>query len=150
MFCSLRPTSCSAGLGFISSYSFVGSCTFSCPYLLGGDVAAKGFSSSGTSVNRNNENDVYERAFLALLSSSGALLIYGEDVPTSRHLCYSAQHQAPAIGVFEKMINISETDGLVFGGNLVASDDSKTIKRKLSLNNTDYVICPTRDGCTLT
>ena len=27
------PTNFSAGLGFISSYNFVGSCTFSCPYI---------------------------------------------------------------------------------------------------------------------
>ncbi|KAL7543894.1 hypothetical protein ACHAXR_013387, partial [Thalassiosira sp. AJA248-18] len=133
------PTNCSSGLGFISSYNFVGSCTFSVPYIAN---AAEG----------NEETKVYERAFLTLMSSSGSLLWYGEECEPkalSTHMPYYGHHVAPDIGVFEKMINVSELEGLVFGGDFVGKDE-KAIKRKLSLNNTDYVISPSRDGCTLT
>jgi len=137
------PSSCSAGLGFISSYNFVGSCTFSCPYLLSDDA-------SGTS----KEGRVHERAFLTLLSSSGSLLWFGEDC---QHLHgagtdstrQALQHQVPKIGYFEQLINASELEALTYGGDF-AGKDPKTIKRKLSLNNTDYVICPSCAGCTLT
>ena len=142
------PTNCSAGLGFISSYNFVGSCVFSLPYLVGGK-AADGCITDGT--------QVCERAYLTLLSSSGSLLWYGEDCSHlaprnySSHLTsHSSQLRAPPpIGLFEKMINVSELDGLVLGGDFVGKDH-KAIKRKLSLNNTDYVICPSSNGCTLT
>ena len=91
------PTNCSAGLGFISSYNFVGSCTFSCPYIGEGNAA---------------EGSINERAFLTLLSSLGSLLIFGEECGhqySSTHLMpHSAHHQAADIGIFEKLINISE------------------------------------------
>lgn len=139
------PTSCSGGLGFISSYGFVGSCTFSCPYLVGGD-ATEGVI--------NNESRVHERSYLTLLASSGSLLWFGEAVEPplvgarTRPLPISA-NQVPAIGVFEQLINASELDGLILGGDFVGKDPN-TIKRKLSLNNTDCVVCPSREGCTLT
>mmetsp|Transcript_5230 Transcript_5230/g.11836 ORF Transcript_5230/g.11836 Transcript_5230/m.11836 type:complete len:3618 (-) Transcript_5230:38-10891(-) len=142
------PTNCSAGLGFISSYNFVGSCTFSCPYIVGSN------SSEGSIKDKTQVN---ERAFLTLLSSSGSLLCFGEDYEdhapgsSTQFLPPSIQHQAPAaIGIFEKMINVSELDELVYGGDFVGKDH-KAIKQKISLNNTDdYVISPSRDGCTLT
>ena len=170
------PTSCSAGLGFISTYSFVGSCTFSCPYLLG--------SNEGLT---NDDSQVHERACLTLLSSSGSLLWFGEDyehpqgAKTQRLPRAAIQSQNPKIGFFESLselinvcmtsgllsaqprliaaissyreylrtVNASELDALTFGGDC-AGKDPKAIKKKLSLNNTDYVICPSRDGCTLT
>lgn len=133
------PSSCNAGLGFISSYNFVGSCTFSCPYLVSDDA-------SGTS----KEGQV-ERAFLILLSSSGSLLWFGEDLQgaSTDRTRQALQHQVPKIGYFEQLINASELEALTLGGD-VAGKDPKTIKRKLSLNNTDYVICPSCVGCTLT
>ena len=140
------PTNCSAGLGFISSYNFVGSCTFSCPYLVGGNASVG---------NIDEETQVYERAFLTLLSSSGSLLWFGEDCGhldpgmNTNILPHSIQHQAAPIGIFEKMINVSELDDLVYGGDFVGKDP-KTIKRKLSLNSTDYVISPSHNGSTLT
>lgn len=129
------PTSCSSGLGFISSYSFVGSCAFSCPHLVG--------------------NGTDERSYLTLLSSSGSILWFGEDCDLSpagdresSALSY-VNRQVSAIGVFEQLINASELDGLIFGGDF-ARKDPKTIMKKLSLNNTDCVVCPAREGCTLT
>lgn len=110
------PTNCSAGLGFISSYNFVGSCTFSSPYLV--------------------DETSYERAFLTMLSSSGSLLCFGEDCEhlapggNTHYLSHSTHHQAPPIGIFEKMINVSELDGLVYGGDF-AGKDPKTIKKKV-------------------
>jgi hypothetical protein len=54
-----------------------------------------------------------------------------------------------AIGVFEQLINASEPDGLIFGGDFVGKE-SKTIAKKFSLNSMDCVVCPAREGCTLT
>ena len=140
------PTNYGAGLGFISSYSFVGSCTFSMPYVentLDGKIS--------------DNSKVRERAFLTLMSSSGSLLWYGEDCAhldprgsSSHYMPYTTPHITPDIGLFEKMINVSELEGCVFGGDFTGKDPKAT-KRKLSLNNTDYVICDgLRDGCTLT
>lgn len=134
---------CNTGLGFISSYNFVGSCTFSCPYLVSDDA-------SGTS----KEGRVHERAFLTLLSSSGSLLWFGEDChhlqgASNDRTRQALQHQVPKIGYFEQLINASELEALTLGGDF-AGKDPKTIKRKLSLSNTDYVICPSCVGCTLT
>ena len=140
------PSSSSSGLGFISSYAYVGSCTFSCPYLVGG-TASEG--------SINDATKVHERAYMTLLSSSGSLLVWGEDcshLSSGSRTHYTprstSQYKAPPIGVFEKMINVSEQDSLVFGGEFVQGDP-KTVKRKLSLNNTDCVISPST-SCTLT
>jgi len=130
------PTNCSAGLGFISNYNFIGSCTFSCPYSMGGHGAEGSIS-----------DDYCERAFLTFLSSSGSLLIFGEDCGPQDPRVHQKLPPAAAIGIFEKMINVS--DEVVFGGDFVGADP-KAVKKKLSLNSTDYVICPARDGCTLT
>lgn len=137
------PAGSSSGLGFISSFNYVGSCTFSCPYLVGGK-AHEGCV--------NKDTSVHERAFMALLSSSGSLLFWGEDCNQGRTSYYphSTQFKAQAaIGVFEKLINVNELDALVFGGDFVQNDDPQTIKRKLSLNNSDYAISPS-SSCTLT
>jgi hypothetical protein len=140
------PTSCSAGLGFISNYSFVGSCTFSCPYLVG---------LNGTEDLINLQSQVHERSYLTLLSSSGSILWFGEDcgpppaVGGTCQMTSSSNSQVSAIGVFEQLINASEPEGLIFGGDFVGKE-SKTIAKKLSLNSTDCVVCPAREGCTLT
>ena len=55
----------------------------------------------------------------------------------------------PSYREYRRTVNASELDALTFGGDC-AGKDPKAIKKKLSLNNTDYVICPSRDGCTLT
>ena len=162
------PTSCTAGLGLTSSYSFVGSCTFSAPYLVGGS-ANDGYISSKT--------QVYERAFLALLTSNGSLCIFGEDCDTgvcppfsldnvtfatsglryglncqglSRSMKHAPLHRKPNIYIFEELINVSEMDELVLGGDAVGKDPPNSAKKKLSLNNNDFLISPSRDGCTLT
>jgi hypothetical protein len=135
------PTNCSAGLGFLSAHSFLGSCTFSCPYLFG--------SNDGLT----DRSQLHERAFLTLLSSSGSLLWFGEDcehlpeVKTQR--LTNIQNLTPKIGFFESLVNVSDLDALIIGGEC-AGKDPNAIKKKLSLSNTDYVTCPSRDGCTLT
>jgi hypothetical protein len=81
----------------------------------------------------------------------GSLLIFGEESGHqdlgSQLTPHSSHQQTVDIGFFEKLINISQH--VVYGGDFV-SKDPKTTKKKLSLNSTDYVICPARDGCTLT
>lgn len=132
------PTNCSAGLGFISSYSFVGSATFSMPYFVGGNA------SEGTI---NDQTQVLERAYLTLLSSSGSLLWFGEDCGTNAHTM--TRSITKPLTFFEQIINVSELEGLELGGDFVGKDPAGT-KRKLSLNSTDYAMSPSRDGCTLT
>ena len=100
------PTSCSAGLGFISNYSFVGSCTFSCPHLMG--------SNEGLT---DDESQVHERACLTLLSSSGSLLWFGEDYehPQGAKTQRSNATQSQ-IGFFEslsELINVCMASGLL-------------------------------------
>lgn len=152
------------GLSSYSSHSFVGSCAFSAPYLVGGS-AADGYVSE--------ETRLYERAFLTMLSSNGSLFWFGEDcldiactddmtIPQTLDKLEYTRSQAPPpskkhnmprrisnIHIFEELINVSEADELVFGGDCVGKDP-KTIKKKLSLNNNDFVVSPSRDGCTLT
>jgi hypothetical protein len=47
------------------------------------------------------------------------------------------------------IINVSDDDCLVFGGDCVGKD-AKTAKKKLSLNNSEFISSPNREGCTLT
>ena len=64
------PPNFCTGLGSMSTNSIVGSCTFSAPYLIGG-TASHGSIDSHT--------EVYERAFVTMLSSDGSMLWFGED-----------------------------------------------------------------------
>jgi hypothetical protein len=134
------------GLGIMSSYSFVGSCAHSCPFLVGGR-SADGYVDCQTKVK--------ERACLTLLTSTGSILTFGEDYATATGISLirsqwgSSIQRCPDIHIFERLINVSEIDELVLGGDCVGQD-SKAAKRKLSLNSTEYLVCPSRDGCTLT
>ena len=138
------PPSFSAGLGSFSSYSFVGSCTFSAPCLIK-DNSLQGFTNSGS--------EVYERAFLTMLSSNGSLLWFGEEVDrvaTEKSGTYEIDLNTN-LYMFEdpSIINVSEDDRTVFGGDCIGKD-SKTAKKKLSLNNNEFLSSHSRDGCTVT
>jgi hypothetical protein len=127
----------------MSSNSIVGSCTFSVPYLIGG-TASHGSIDSHT--------EVYERAFVTMLSSNGSLLWFGEDcdglAPTEVDL-QKKVGTSPDIFMFEDSSIINVTESLEFAGDC-AGKDSKTTKKKLSLNNSEFLMSPSRDGCTLT
>ena len=135
------------GLGIMSSYSYIGSCAYSCPHLVGGRNASDGYIDDQTKTK--------ERACLTLLTSSGSILTFGEDYATTatssliRSQWGISIQRSPDIHIFESLINVSEIDELVLGGDCVAKDP-KTAKRKLSLNSTEYLVCPSREGCTLT
>jgi len=135
------------GLGIMSSYSYVGSCAYSCPLLVGGRGAPDGYIGDATKIK--------ERACLTLLTSSGSILTFGEDYATMasnsfiRSQWSNSIQRSPDIHIFESLINVSEIDELVLGGDCVGKDQ-KAAKSKLSLNSTDYLACPSRDGCTLT
>eukprot|EP00957_Ditylum_brightwellii_P104544 7965562-Ditylum_brightwellii.AAC.1 len=58
----------------MSSYSYVGSCAYSCPLLVGGRGAPDGYIGDATKIK--------ERACLTLLTSSGSILTFGEDYAT--------------------------------------------------------------------
>jgi len=135
------------GLGIMSSYSYVGSCAHSCPHLVGGRSASDGYIDDQTKTK--------ERACLTLLTSSGSILTFGEDYSTTstssliRSQWGNSIQRSPDIHIFESLINVSEIDELVLGGDCIGKDQ-KTAKRKLSLNSTEYLVCPSREGCTLT
>lgn len=128
------PPGYSAGLGSMASNSFIGSCTFSVPYPVGGT------SSQGMI---DNKTEVYERAFLAMLASTGSIFWFGEDcdpiAPRQRDL---PKVKASNTFMFEEpsIINISEDDNLVFGGECAVKDPITT-KKKLSLNNRSVCLC---------
>ncbi len=157
------PIESSGGLGLSSynSYRFVGTSVFSTPYLIDSN---DGYVS--------DETRLYERGFLSVLSSSGSLLIFGEDcsivqeqsvitrgssdlspLSTYPQLLQPTENVASRrrsnIHIFEELINVSEVDELVFGGDCV-DKDPKAAKKNLSLNNNDFLVIPSRDGGTLT
>ena len=136
------------GLGIMSSYSYVGSCAYSCPHLVGGRSAADGYI--------DGETKIEERACLTLVTSSGSILTFGEDYVSASNSSLSSRSnwgssvvRTPDIFIYESLVNISEIDELVLGGDCVEKDP-KTAKTKLSLNSSEYIVCPSRDGCTLT
>ena len=139
----LWPPSFSASLGSYSSYSFVGSSTFSAPYLIS-DHSSKGFTSS--------DSEVYERAFLTMLSSNGSLLWFGEDFHgVAAERTWAHKDMSTNLYMFEEpsILNVTEDDRIVFGGDCIGKD-SKMAKNKLSLNNSEFISSPSRDGCTIT
>lgn len=131
----LWPPSFSVGLGSFSSNSFVGSCTFSAPYQI-----------------RNSE--VCERAFLTMLSCNGSILWFGEECDGSdqKQVNTAAAGTATDLFMFEEpsILNVTEEDGLIFAGDCAGGKDFKTTKKKLSLNNNEFLSGSSRDGCTLT
>lgn len=135
----------SAGLGSYTSNSFVGSCTFSAPYLIG-DTSCQGYFDSST--------EVYERAYLTMLSSNGSIMWFGEDC-SGFALKPGVQSQkigtSTDIYMFEdsSIINVSDSDQLKFAGDCIGNDH-RAAKRKLSLSNSEFISSPSRDGCTLT
>eukprot|EP00804_Cyclotella_cryptica_P018056 CCRYP_008325-RE/>CCRYP_008325-RE protein AED:0.09 eAED:0.09 QI:596/0.96/0.92/1/1/0.92/26/363/4715 len=101
-----------------------------------------------------SQTEVSERAFVTLLTSNGSMLWFGEDYdgPARNETDLSKKvGGSPDIFMFEdpSIINVTENDRLVFAGDC-AGKDSKTTKKKLSLNNNEFVMSPSRDGCTLT
>lgn len=157
------PLENAGGLGLSSygSYHFIGTSVFSTPYLINSNA---GYVSDDTRL--------FEKAFLAVLSSAGSLLIFGEDCNVvqdqstitqtqlhSSQLTNFSKSLQPAenvasrcrsnIHIFEELINVSEVDELIFGGDCVGKDP-KAAKKNLSLNNNDFLVSPSRDGGTLT
>jgi len=143
------------------SYHFVGTSVFSTPYLI-----------NSTAGYVSDETRLFERAFLAVLSSAGSILIFGEDcnivqdqstiTQTQLHSSQLpnfskslqltenvASRRRSNIHIFEELINVSEVDELIFGGDCVGKDP-KAAKKNLSLNNNDFLVSPSRDGGTLT
>lgn len=59
-----------------------------------------------------------------------------------------AQPKFP-LTIFETLLNVSNDPRLILAGDGVG-DDQVSIKRKLSINNGEFFLAPSRDGCTLT
>ena len=141
----LWPPSFSAGLGSFSSNNYVGSCTLSIPHLIGG-LSSQGYIDAQT--------EIFERVFLSMLSSNGSILWFGEDcngLAKNQTGQSKSKPNTNNIYMFEdsSILNVSEKEFLVFSGEY-AGKDSKTLKKKLSLNNSEFLSSPSRDGCTLT
>ena len=133
------PSHCTSGLGFLSSYSFVGACAYSMPT-----------ATIGTSGRIQDKTQMAERAYLGLLSSNGSLLTFGEDGRGSTRSAYPHVKKREDIFCFEDLANVGDMDSLVLGGDAVGKNPAEA-KRKLSLNNTnEYLISPSYNGCTIT
>ena len=52
--------------------------------------------------------------------------------------------------IFEHLINVSNSNTLVFGGDGIAHETDESIKKKLCISSSEYFSCPNKDGCTLT
>jgi len=111
-----------------------------------------------------------ERSFLCALSSGGNLLIFGEDVvdmmPTSigpngsfvpsnplKLVSTSANPFSTPVKkfpltLFEQLINVSESDSLLFFGHELGID-SKELKTRLARDSSSSFECPRREGCCL-
>jgi len=126
----------SVGLGLSLCSSFEGLAVFSSP-----------------AICCNNES-FRERAYASIVTSSGAMLIYGEDQEecgTTSAATIEAKDTKPkaSITIFERLVDISDHNDLTFGGDAVGSDPEGA-KMKLSVNNSMSLLSPSREGCTLT
>ena len=125
----------SLGLGLSLCSSFEGLAVFSAPCSSGDDRPL-------------------ERAYVGIVTSSGALLIYGED-----HEEYgdsftattepNVTKRSASVTIFEKLVDVSEQKNLTFGGDAVGGDPNGA-KMKLSVKNNIYLLSPSREGCTVT
>jgi hypothetical protein len=112
-----------------------------------------------------------ERSFLCALSSGGNLLIFGEDIvdmmPTSigtngsfvpsyplQLVTTSTVPSTPIrkfpLTLFEQLINVSESDSLLFSSDQESGIDSKELKSRLARDSSTSFTCPRREGCCLT
>ncbi|CAB9508930.1 Auxin transport protein BIG [Seminavis robusta] len=154
----------SIGLGLSLYSSFEGLCAFSMPYRV--EDAANPDAEDGSRFA--------ERAFLCAVTSNGCMLLYGEEVGMSLSNT-DGKDEKPAkesppkgkdgimpfvrdrsilsthpITIFERLKNLSEDgDEIVYGGDGLGSD-SKELKRKLSRDNSVFLMSPRREGFTLT
>ena len=105
------PSHCTSGLGFLSSYSFVGACAYSMPT-----------ATIGTNGRIQDKTQMAERAYLGLLSSNGSLLTFGEDGRGSTRSAYSQVKKRDDIFLFEELTNVGDFDSLVLGGDAVGKN----------------------------
>mmetsp|Transcript_16649 Transcript_16649/g.19200 ORF Transcript_16649/g.19200 Transcript_16649/m.19200 type:complete len:2254 (-) Transcript_16649:59-6820(-) len=111
-----------------------------------------------------------ERSFLCALSSGGNLLIFGEDVvdmmPTSigpngsfvpsnplklvstSAIPFSTPVKKFPLTLFEQLINVSESNSLLFFGHELGID-SKELKTRLARDSSSSFECPRQEGCCL-
>ena len=167
------------GLGLSLNTSFEGIAAFSSPLLVG---SRNGFY--------GKECDFKEQVFVAVLTSNGAILVYGEKSieetnkknqaltedgeaisPLKRRRALSDSivsisgksqrsrlmslekdkrnqkllHPTFPLTIFETLINVSNSDLLVFGGE-VAANEPETTKKKLSISNAEFLISPNKEG----
>lgn len=52
--------------------------------------------------------------------------------------------------IFESLINISNISDLIYGGDIVGKENNQaTISKKLAMSSGDFLVCPSKEGCTL-
>jgi hypothetical protein len=133
--------------------SYEGLSAFSGPFITGGAVDDGMIT---------KEAMFYERAYLVSLTSNGILTFHGEEVNTGnvggrkRTLSFTETvkfkdnaKSVPSflLTTFETLRNITSADELIFSGDGVEENSSET-KKKLSTGSNEYVVSPTKDGCT--
>lgn len=156
-------TGTSMGLGLSLSSSFEGLSAFSAP-----DIPD----------NISSEYVDIERSFLCAVTSNGGLLVFGDNLKggdvaeetDTASLRLGTVHRQPIsdsvlsrpgatgavvvpprfpLTIFEHLENVSESDELVFGGDGVGSD-RRDAKSRLSQKSSLCLMCPSREGCTIT
>lgn len=155
------------GLGLSLYSSFEGLCAFSLPFRV----------EDAPSPDSTDGSRFAERAFLCAVTSNGCLLLYGEENGFSLSSTSAEPSQESVtrantrkvknevnnfvedrsilnrhpITIFERLKNLSEdsSEDVVLGGDGLGSD-SRELKRKLSRDNSVFLMSPRREGCTLT
>ncbi len=133
--------------------SYEGLSAFSGPFITGGNI------DNGMIADKAIFS---ERVYLVSLTSNGILTFYGEDFDTEdkherkRTLSFTEtvkfkNNAKPMpsfpLTIFETLQNITSADEVIFSGDGVEESSSET-KKKLSTGSNEYVVSPTKDGCT--
>lgn len=155
------PNNVNLNLSMISSYE--GLSAFSGPFI----------SDSGTADGMLGKGaGLQERVYLVSLTSNGILTFHGEDLTDNHKSNTDSMTSISSIGkrilssvervkfkdtakplpsfpltIFETLQNVTPSNALIFSGDGV-TDNSASTKKKLSTGSTEYVISPSKDGCT--
>jgi hypothetical protein len=96
--------------------SFDGLAAFSAPIL-----------KTAVDANANfRQSDFMERAYVCAIASSGAMVMFGEEIPSISQLALTtapgtSEKARPSfpLTLFEKLVNVSDSENLVFSGDRI-------------------------------
>ena len=143
------------GLGLTLSTRVEGLFCFSTPYLVGKGTEEGVLGSKGRFVERFVLGAIHSNGCIVFFAESHANFLIDYQKITEQSDEGSSSKVAPEpifpLQIFEGLTNASESDSLEFGGSFLCSEESSaTAKQKLSMINSDHLMSPNREGCTLT